>query len=300
MIHLSACPICESEKISLQLNARDNSVTKEDFEIYRCENCGFLFTQDIPEEENTAKYYQSETYISHSDTSKGFINRIYHSVRRYTLGQKRKLIERISGRKQGNILDIGSGTGSFLHTMKQSGWTVTGIEPDPIARENSQSINGIAAVAPEAQQSFAAESFDVITMWHVLEHVHKLDEQMKQLKRLLTPNGKLFIAVPNHTSYDAVHYKEFWAAWDVPRHLYHFAPATMQVLADKYGFEIVQHRPMWFDSLYVSMLSEKYKTGKSNLLKAIFTGVVSNWKALMNVKKCSSVIYVMQKRNLIP
>ncbi len=296
MIHLSACPICESEKISLQFTARDNSVTGEDFEIYHCKNCGFLFTQDIPEEGSTAKYYQSEAYISHSDTSSGFINRLYHSVRKYTLRQKRRLIEKSSGKKCGSILDIGSGTGSFLSVMKESGWNVTGIEPDPIARQNAQTINNITALSPEAQSGFSEGTFDVITLWHVLEHVHQLDNQAKELHRLLSSEGKLFIAVPNHTSHDAAHYAKYWAAWDVPRHLYHFAPATMKVLAEKYGFEIVQYKPMWFDSFYVSMLSEKYRTGKSNLLSALFTGLVSNWKALWNVRKCSSVIYVMKKK----
>lgn len=297
MIHLSACPLCGSETFSLQLTARDNSVTLEEFEIFHCEHCDFLFTQNIPEEENAAKYYQSEAYISHSDTSKGFINRLYHSVRTFTLRQKRKLVEKSCGKKSGHILDIGSGTGSFLFTMKQAGWNATGIEPDPIARQNSETINGIAALPPEAERTFPSGSFDVISMWHVLEHVHQLDDQMNQLQRLLSVTGKIFIAVPNHTSYDAVHYGKYWAAWDVPRHLYHFSPATMRVLAEKYGFEIMGYHPMWFDSFYVSMLSEKYRTGKSNIVKAVFTGLISNWKALMNVQKCSSVIYVMRKKS---
>lgn len=297
MIHLTACPLCRSEEIAKDFSTTDFSVSLEDFEIFRCENCGFLFTQNIPRENESGKYYQSEKYISHSDTSKGLVNRLYHFVRTFTLQQKRRLIEKLSGNKKGTILDIGSGTGSFLKTMQDAGWNISGIEPDETARHNSEKINNISVAGPESIHHLSQASFDVVTMWHVLEHVHRLQEQIAQIQRLLKTDGKVFIAVPNHTSYDAKHYGKYWAAWDVPRHLYHFSPATMKTLAGKHGFEITAYKPMWFDSFYVSMLSEKYQSGKSKLLKAFLTGIISNAKALINVQKCSSIIYILTKKS---
>lgn len=295
MIHITACPLCGSEKIAKEFTTQDFSVTKEVFDIYNCEACGFHFTQNIPGENESARYYQSDTYISHSDTSRGFINRLYHFIRKYTLGQKRKLVEKATGKNKGTMLDIGSGTGSFLKAMQNAGWHIAGIEPDAIARKNSEEKNGIAAVSPEAIIHFSPGTFDAVTMWHVLEHVHRLDEQMIQLHRVLKSDGKAFIAVPNHTSFDAKHYGKYWAAWDAPRHLYHFSPAAMKYLAAKHGFKITGYKPMWFDSFYVSMLSEKYRTGKTGIAKAILAGLVSNMKAISDHQKCSSVIYIMEK-----
>lgn len=290
------CPLCNSKDIHFSFSAKDHTVTGESFEVFECKNCTAKFTQNIPSVSEIGKYYQSENYISHSDTSKGLINRLYHSVRIHTLKKKKSLIEKTLGRSTGSLLDIGSGTGAFLHTMKNAGWEVTGVEPDPIARGNSLKVNRLAALPPEALDTFGENTFDAITMWHVLEHVHDLHEQMDQIKRLLKQGGSVFIAVPNFTSYDAKHYKESWAAWDVPRHLYHFSPESMKLLAEKHGFKIQAMKPMWYDSFYVSMLSEKYKSGKSNLASAIITGMTSNLKALSDNAQCSSVIYILKNK----
>ncbi len=295
MIHYSECPLCGSQNINQLFIIKDHSVTKEEFPVWGCTDCQLYFTQDIPLENEIGKYYQSEAYISHSDTNEGLINKLYHRIRDFTLKQKRNLIRKECGIRTGSLLDIGSGTGAFLHTMQSAGWEVTGLEPDETARENSEKLNHVKALKPGEIINLQTSSFDSITMWHVLEHVHKLHDQMQNLHRLLKPNGRIFIAVPNHTSSDADHYKAFWAAWDVPRHLYHFSPGSMIVLAEKYGFEIIRYKPMWFDSFYVSMLSEKYKPGKSHILRAFCTGLLSNIKAWANVKRCSSVIYILRK-----
>lgn len=292
MIVYTSCPNCDSKNISSVITCKDYTVSEEKFDIWECKNCTQRFTQNIPDKEGIGKYYQSENYISHSDTSKGFINNIYHKVRKRTLVQKRKLVEKETGKSKGNILDVGCGTGAFLHTMKEAGWDATGLEPDKTAREKALELYGLHLEDSEKFYQLAPKSFDAITMWHVLEHVHDLHAYIDQLKNLLKPGGKLFIAVPNYTSHDADVYKEFWAAYDVPRHLYHFSPASMKTLLEKHGMKVDKMKPMWYDSVYVSMLSEQYKTGKSNPAKGFAVGAISNLKALSDTGKCSSVIYI--------
>jgi len=295
MIRYQQCPSCGSEKIQKEITVKDHSVSGEEFEIWRCSNCHLFFTQHIPDESEIGKYYRSENYISHSDTRKGIVNKLYHLIREYTLGQKKNLLQKSCGLQRGSLLDIGSGTGSFLTTMQKAGWEITGIEPDKIARKNSEELHHIKPLEPAAIKDLPSSSFDAITMWHVMEHVHQLQNQFKELNRLIKPEGRVFIAVPNHTSGDADHYRDYWAAWDVPRHLYHFSPESMRFLAGKFGFTIENYKPMWFDSFYVSMLSEKYKSGKSHLLSALISGIKSNLKAMKNVEHCSSVIYILEK-----
>jgi 2-polyprenyl-3-methyl-5-hydroxy-6-metoxy-1,4-benzoquinol methylase len=292
MIHYSNCPNCSSGNISFYLSVKDHSVSGETFDIWQCKACSLKFTQDIPEPENIGRYYQSQDYISHTDTKEGLVNNLYHKVRSFTLGQKRKLVQSKSGMKTGKILDIGCGTGAFLNEMKDNGWNITGIEQDEATRQRAFQNYKISASTPSALFSLT-QKFDAITMWHVLEHVHQLHDYIRECKRLLTDNGVLIIAVPNHTSGDAEHYKDSWAAWDVPRHLYHFSPESMKALMHLHGFKIEEMKPMWFDSFYVSMLSEKY-SNKGNLPSAFVQGMVSNVKAAANVKKCSSVIYVLR------
>ena len=288
------CPVCKSEDIGFVIKAMDHTVSHEEFEIWQCNVCTLRFTQAIPDKEEIGTYYQSENYISHSDTDKGIINLLYHKVRKRTLISKKKLIEKNTGIVNGKILDVGSGTGAFLHTM-QTSWQITGLEPDETARIKAKQLYGLQLQSSEMVFTMQPETFDAITMWHVLEHVHDLHKYVGQLKKLLKPNGLFFIAVPNYTCYDQSIYKAYWAAYDVPRHLYHFSPAAMTRLLHRHDLKLRSLKPMLFDSFYVSMLSEKYKTGKNNLLKALYIGVVSNYKALMNKEKCSSVIYIVGK-----
>lgn len=295
LVHYTNCPVCGSPDIKNVLSVKDYTVSNETFVIAECNSCSLRFTQDVPDAASIAPYYKSENYISHTNTSKGLINRLYQSVRKRTLKQKRRLIERASGIKKGRLLDVGSGTGAFANEMQQAGWQVTGLEPDADARAvGKQSYNIDLADIGQFYQ-LQESSYDVITMWHVLEHVHDLQGYIAKLKLLMTENGKLFIAVPNYTSKDAAAYKEQWAAYDVPRHLYHFSPRSMQVLMEKHGLRILQHKPMWYDSFYVSMLSSKYIHGKPNLVGAFFKGMGSNLKAMGDVKRCSSVIYIISK-----
>jgi len=289
------CPCCGSNYIRKSFIAKDHTVSQESFEVWICDDCSLQFTQDVPNAENIGAYYKSTAYVSHSDTKKGLINRLYHLVRSYTLRTKRKLVEELTGVKKAELLDVGAGTGAFANAMQKAGWEITGMEPDETARKLALDKYGLSFHAPEYLYQ-CTKQFDAITMWHVLEHVHDLHGYLERFHSLLKPDGKLLIAVPNYTSFDADIHKEHWAAYDVPRHLYHFSPKSMQILAKAKGFTVKDYKPMWFDSFYVSMLSEQYKNGKGNLLKALRVGLLSNIKTASDHKKCSSVIYVLAKQ----
>lgn len=295
-ISYAQCPCCGNAAIVKILSVKDFTVSNEYFDIWHCHNCTLRFTQKIPDITSIGLYYQSAAYVSHSDTHEGLVNRFYHFVRNYTLRLKRKLVQTITAKQKGIILDIGAGTGAFAHTMQSAGWKITGLEPDATARQNALQKYSLQLQTPETLYRLQSKQFDAITLWHVLEHVHDLHQYLETFHRILKDDGKLMIAVPNYTSYDATVYGEYWAAYDVPRHLYHFSPKSIEVLAGLKGFTVKGHVPMIFDSFYVSLLSEQYKNGKNNLISAFWNGLLSNLKMWGDKKKCSSVIYVLEKK----
>lgn len=196
---------------------------------------------------------------------------------------------------EGKLLDIGAGTGAFAATMQNAGWQITGLEPEEEARIHAKTDFNVRLAPLDHLFDLQKGEFDVITLWHVLEHVHQLHAYLDQFQSLLTQDGVLIVAVPNYTSYDSKYYGRDWAAWDVPRHLWHFSPKSMDELMSMHGFKVEAYLPMKFDGFYVSMLSEPFKTGKSNLLNAFRQGLKSNSKAGADPKKYSSVIYIIQK-----
>lgn len=295
-ISLSFCPACASASVYPALSAKDYTVSGERFEIWHCEDCTLRFTQNAPNFNSIGQYYQSDNYVSHSDTTRGFINQLYHIIRNYTLRSKRVLLQKVTHKETGTLLEIGAGTGAFSNTMKKAGWQLTALEPDSFARQNALNKYGLDLEPAENLFHLAEATYDAITLWHVLEHVHALKDYWNEFTRILKPEGKLIIAVPNYTSYDAKKYGEFWAAYDVPRHLYHFSPNSMERLGLQMGFTLVEVKPMWFDSFYVSMLSEQYKNGSGNIVGAIWNGLLSNVKSIGNKKRCSSVIYIFSKK----
>lgn len=288
---LNQCPICKSAAFKPFLNCKDFTVSNELFSIIECCDCGFKFTNPRPNESEIGRYYQSEEYISHSNTSKGIVNALYQRVRKYTLKQKLKLVNSLSAK--GAILDIGCGTGEFLSTCKSDEWNTTGIEPDPKARNFAIENYGLQVYEEAELKNLPNNMFDVISMWHVLEHVHKLNERIEDLKRLMKPGGALIIAVPNCSSLDAKIYGAEWAAYDVPRHLYHFTPKDIERLFANHSLQVKQILPMKFDSYYVSMLSEKYRSGSPNLVKALINGWRSNMAAARSGRTYSSQIYII-------
>lgn len=290
LIKTSNCPICESESLVDVMTIKDHMITQEIFSIQRCSDCDFHFTNPRPTEEVIGHYYKSENYISHSSSKKGIINKLYNKVRSYTLKQKRHILEGLTENR--NLLDIGSGTGHFFNECKNNGWNAIGLEPDNDARDFALTNFNIQLSPIERLYELEKAFVDVVTMWHVLEHVFHLKKDVEQIASLIKQDGYFIIAVPNRESWDAKYYKEFWAAYDVPRHLYHFSEKNMIQLVEQFGLKHHQTLPMKFDSFYVSMLSEKYIKG--SLVKAFFNGLKSNRKA-KSEGGFSSQIYIFKK-----
>ena len=293
-IHYQVCPICASELIGKLYVAKDFTVSGELFEVWRCNSCSCGFTQDVPDASTIGPYYAAESYVSHTDSSKGFINSVYHKVRSYALRTKKNLVTELVGKQTGTLLDIGAGTGAFVNTMQSAGWQVTGLEPDATAANQALVKYNIQLQPADAIYTLGSHQFDTITMWHVLEHVHDLHGYFKRFSEVLKSDGILVIAVPNYTSTDARIYGKNWAALDTPRHLYHFSPSSMELIADTYGFKLVTKKAMWFDAFYVAMLTEQHNGG--SFIKAILVGLWSNLTAFLDVNKCSSVIYAFKKK----
>lgn len=295
MVHHAVCPLCSSEKIGLQFSCNDHFLSRKDFAVFKCSSCDFVFTQDYPEENDIAKYYESDNYISHSNTSAGFSNKLYRIARSVMLGKKKNLITDATGLKKGTILDIGSGTGYFAATMKKAGWMTKGIEINEKARNFSRSHFLLEIDSPDKISAYKANSFDCITLWHVLEHFHDPFKYVSEIYRLLKPGAICVIALPNCNSYDAKHFNRFWAAWDVPRHLWHFNPATFRLFSGKAGLSLEKLRSLPLDVFYISMLSEKYKGSKFAFLTGMVTALPFAFLSLFIKKKSSSVIYILRK-----
>ncbi|MEA1897300.1 MAG: class I SAM-dependent methyltransferase [Bacteroidota bacterium] len=274
---------------------KDYFLSGENFSLFQCSQCEFVFTQDHPGKEIISSYYKSEEYVSHSNTRDGIVNKLYHFSRGYMLGRKRKLIERLTHKKTRNILDIGSGTGFFLNHMREHGWDVTGIEPSEEGRKFCRDQFALEIQDEKTLFTLDKESYDVITLWHVLEHIQDIDEYMKKIHSMLRKDGLLLIALPNLRSTDAIIYKEKWAAYDVPRHLWHFTPFSFKKLAAKYQFQLLKMKSMPLDAGYVSLLSEKYRNNLLGFLAGGIIGVISLVLGLIDVKKSSSIIYILRK-----
>ena len=269
----------------------DHSVSKEPFDLLFNEEYQLLKTSPQPSLDKLPSYYESVDYISHTDSKRTLFEKVYHLVKRNALNNKVNLITKLIPQK-GIVLDIGSGTGDFLITAKNKGWNISGLEPNLKAKQIAES-KGV--IFESSLETIPDNSMDIITMWHVLEHVPNVEEQFAQLKRIVKPNGYIIIAVPNYKSFDAKYYKEFWAAFDVPRHLWHFSKISIAKLAANFDLKLISIKPMWFDSFYVSLLSEKYKTGKMNLIKGLFIGFASNFVGTFK-KEYSSHIYIIKNK----
>jgi len=286
------CPWCNSEKTQISLWVKDLFLTKETFEIHECNECKLLFTEPRPKPEEIGKYYQSEEYYSHQENKKGFIPKLYEKVKILNLANKYKIATK--GMKRGKVLDIGCGVGDFLQTMEKNEWITTGIEPAQKAKTIAQQRIKAEILSPQKINQLENESFDLITMWHVLEHVDDIKTEINQLQRLLKKGGRLVLALPNYKSYDAQFYKEFWAAYDVPRHLNHFSKESIKNIFKTSNLRLKYLTKLHWDAYYISFLSEKYKKHKLPLLKGALNGLISNISA-RKTGEWSSMVYILEK-----
>jgi 2-polyprenyl-3-methyl-5-hydroxy-6-metoxy-1,4-benzoquinol methylase len=287
------CPWCGSDKAQINLWLKDEFLTKEDFHICECLNCGLLYTMPRPEKEKIGNYYKSEEYYSHRENKKGFIPKIYEKVKKRNLKHKYKIAT--EGLKVGKILDIGCGVGDFLHTAETHGWECIGVEPSEEAKEIARQRTKAQIIESKELENIPNQTFDIITMWHVLEHVDDLKWQVEQLQRLIKPTGRIIIALPNYKSYDGQYYKELWAAYDVPRHLNHFNKSTLIKIFKTNGLEIFKMDKLKWDSYYISYMSEQYKLHSLPLIRGAYRGWISNCKARLS-GEWSSLIYVFEKK----
>jgi 2-polyprenyl-3-methyl-5-hydroxy-6-metoxy-1,4-benzoquinol methylase len=274
------------------IKVKDYSVSGEEFELILNSEYGFLETTPQPSSSKLPDYYKSKDYISHTDSQRNLFEKAYHFVRTISLKKKLKLINAYASENK-TLLDVGCGTGDFLQIAKLNNWSISGIEPNQQAREIANKKTSHSVFEINQLLKFNENSFDMITLWHVLEHLPDLENHVKVFKKLLKKSGTLIIAVPNYKSYDAKLYKQFWAAYDVPRHLWHFNKTSISNLFAKQSMEVIKVKAMWFDAFYVSLLSEKYKNGKMNPIKGFWNGLVSNLKAI-KTKEASSLIYIIK------
>ncbi len=296
ILHIDHCPVCKASEFNTVLTASDWLVSKEQFDVLACKNCSFRFTQDAPSESNIGPYYDTDSYVEHSDSNKGLVFQIYHFGRKLMLNRKLKLIRRASKGKE--LLDVGSASGYFLNHMKVNNYAVTGIEISPKARELCKTKFNIETFSPEALiNNDLGKNFDLITMWHVFEHVYTYDEYFNSFKALLNTDGKLLIAMPNYRCLDAKYYKEYWNGYDVPRHLWHFDPESFKTFAENRGFTIKEAKRLPLDPFYNSMVSAEYKTNFTFIGWTFIIGLMSYLNSLFDKSKSSSLVYILERKD---
>lgn len=294
MENILNCPVCKNEVFDDFIACKDHVSSGETFNLSKCKNCDFVFTNPRPKFEECGKYYESSNYVSHQDEDKSLILYLYRLIRNRNLRWKHRLIRSYQP-SFGNLLDYGCGLGSFLNFCKQKGWNTVGMDVSENARSTVKSRYNIDVFPNEELKAQKEQSFDVITLWHVLEHIYDLDETITQFKRVMKDDGTLFIAVPNRKSYDAKRYKEHWDAYDVPRHIYHFSPEDISCLMDRLGLKVVGNKGMFFDAFYVSMRSEMHRGKNFKIIRGFWKGLISNFKAMGN-QNYSSVLYIIKKK----
>ena len=292
MENLSSCPVCGNKNFRPFLETNDFFLTKENFTIVQCNECELKFVNPRPDENEISRYYESPDYVSHGG-KKDLLNFVYRTIRKSSIKKKFALIKEYALNKK--ILDIGCGTGEFLHYCNKMGFDVKGIEPGDKPRTFAQKQYKLDVYNEAFLEQLVNPEFDIITMWHVLEHVHLLHERIRKIAEILKPDGTIIIAVPNSDSWDAKYYGKFWAAYDLPRHLYHFSKSSIKIAFENHGLEIVKTIPMKLDAFYISLLSEKYSKGNKNYFKAIINGIRSNNFAKHNEQNYSSLIFVLRR-----
>jgi hypothetical protein len=293
--YLDNCPLCSSSHFIFKSDIIDYALTKETFTIHECQNCSLQFTNPRPNTTASEKYYEYPTYASHKKEEKTIQDFIYNQIRKYSLKQKLRIVNKLT-KEKGKLLDYGTGIGYFALTASNDGWETYAVEPNKKALKNTIFSNTVK----QLEDLNIENKYKIITLFHVLEHIHSLKETLHNLVQQTETNGYILLALPNPLSYDAGIYKQFWAAYDVPRHLYHFNEKSIDHLAKINNLIITEKKTMPFDSYYVSLLSETYKNPDQLFLlkwiKAIYNGYRSNQKAFKDINKSSSILYILKKK----
>jgi len=295
MVRLTKCSVCGGENFSRVFNCTDRLVSHREFPIEKCESCGFLFTQDAPEIDVIGSYYQSPEYISHTGGDRSFTDILYGMARSIMLKAKRRTVSRLTRSRAGSLLDVGAGTGHFVKEMLSKGWNAWGVEVSEEARKYASEVNGVQLYESISNESVGTEKFDAVTMWHVLEHIHDTGAMLKNVSDIIKPGCTLIVAVPNRKSAYARYYCENWAAYDVPRHLWHFDSKSLRTIVERQGFIHLKTRRMPFDSFYISILSEKNRNNRFPLFSGIIKGKLFWLQSLIIKERSSSLLFAFRK-----
>lgn len=246
----SSCFFCGSHDIGSSIASVERLSKKETFHIATCGACGMKRTIDAPALKDIGTYYAHESYVSHTGV-RVWPLRVLRTLR---LWLRAHMISSFFQRK-GSLLDIGCGVGDFAALIQKQGWNVLCIEPDESTRQKAQKqykldVRDVSALAhlPEA-------TFDVITLWHVLEHMYDPLQTGATVKRLLNSEGVCIVAVPNAEAYSAEHYGCNWVAYDVPRHVSHFRSRDIHTWAERSGLEVIRQSSVPLDEFFCCLKS---------------------------------------------
>ena len=288
------------KKLKHVLSANDHLVTGRKFDILKNPETTILETHPRPTKEELPTYYDSENYTSHNDKSAGIVSFCYRIIKSISTRRKIRIgqnsLSKNTPQNKPRLLDVGCGTGDFLYSCLKKGWQINGIENNKNAKNNSRTELSSFIFDDFEFLKSQPERFDIITMWHSLEHIIDLKQTIVDMKKLLTNKGVIVVACPNHKSFDAMFYKESWAAYDLPRHLWHFDKDSISKLFVEHNMQLTKTLPMCWDSFYISILSEKIISKKNKFLKGVIVGLLSNVSAMFS-KEHSSLIYVFNKEN---
>jgi len=277
------------------IKVKDHSVSGDSFELIYDASRELLYTHPKPSDTEISSYYPTTNYISHTNQRRSLFDFLYHAARHVSTRRKLRLLKPFQS-KHAALLDVGAGTGYFLRAAKNNGWIVTGVEPNASARNLANIKAENSVFDTETLRQLQSKSFEVITLWHVLEHLPNLEDDIKLFHKLLKPNGRIVVAVPNFKSFDAFYFKEHWAAYDAPRHLWHFSQRSIPKLFSTVQMRLESTHPLPLDAYYVSLLSNKLKTGSHRVLGSFWIGLLSNLKAATS-GEYSSLIYVLKNTN---
>lgn len=275
---------------TLLAKTKDYLVTGNSFEVRLDQQTQIAYTHPQPNEEELGQYYASEEYISHGNKKRSVIERIYAIAQNIMLKQKEQWLTKHSTQNK-RYLDFGCGTASLVAYLNGKNWDSYGVEPS----EKARNFSAVAERLYPSIEELPQKEFDAIALWHVLEHLPDPAKFLKTFYDRLDQQGHLFLALPNFNSYDAKHYGNFWAAYDVPRHLRHFSARGIIQLCEENGFAFVESKGLAFDAFYVSYLSEQHQKNKFAFIKGMMVGCWSNLLALFT-QEYSSKLYVFKKK----